>query len=1016
MSATTWNSADATPPSSASGWVLSESDRLATWTEGLSRGGIRATQGRDVAATDLYFEVDVVSAPAFDLLMVGLSALSELVQSWWFGPDGYGYNHEGRTFNAGASLGFYGDAYGAGANIGFLIRNAALYIRLDGVWQGGADPDAETGAAYTGLVGTLYPSVATEGNCSFRGRFDDGDFVYVKPLGAEAWGGAAELAAAYQDSNLADAYILLMELYFDGGYHVARVASDWWYSKPTDTIGVCKWEGRITSEPTYGVQLGCVIWGTKTSISVGAAEVADPADELDWLRRRTRDSLCVLRLALPGQSYDDTILVGKAIVDSVESTGLTKVVNLRGIDTLFDRPLQSTVFQAEAATSETEPASSSETPIGEDGKYGQGSSAPPTFGVDVTTLEGDKVPVVLGRVWQHEPPLVNTQHLWHQVTDAGISEIFQVMSGGSVANPPDSSNEDWDYILSRSGFAMSTNPTARITVNCSGIRALSAPLLSSRFSTAAAWNSDALIDWSASSASGQEIRNQEGIGLRLLADSGELTGPSITYPSGVSEDGWVVVLIEIADITSGYLRISLGESYELRRDGRHSLIATMGYAGELIVEAVPDSDGCDITIASVHLYQLDDAETTESLVEMVRHITVARGALPDAATVQVPVIGEAFASSGDIDAWTPETSGVASIGWSAGVATLSAGDGATVSAARLVWPALLTAGERYTFGADVNNTTITGRPGFAGVQAFFRPASLAPANYISLGERTTTGAQSFSATFEPTESGYLVIETVTSNMETAVTEVDNITLTRLAFDDDGTTVDFNSLAAIDDGYTFGLVSDGAETVREALSRVLDSIAGWFYPDTQGRIRFGRLQQPSGAPVLTISDNNLISYPAPKPNLAQGLSDVWAGGKNWSPYSDSELAGITYPNRPPFRAAYRERKVSASAREYARPYTHAIGAAPIETLVYDGVSLQIEADRVGALHVEQDLFHVVEIALESAAAAQAIRADVPVLLDSATRFGADNGKLATIIGIEGRYRSQVLKLTVLPEQS
>lgn len=820
--------------------------------------------------------------------------------------------------------------------------------------------------------------------------------------------GALGLAAAdadYQESNLLDAYILLMELYFDGGYHVARVASDWWYSKSTDSIGVRKWSGRITSEPTYGVQLGCIVWGTKTSISVGSAEVADPSGVLDWMQRRTRDSLCVLRLALPGQSYDDTLLVGKAIVDSVESTGLTKIINLRGIDTLFDRPLQSNVFIAGDVSSEasTDP-SSDESP-------GPGADDPPTFEVDVSTLEGDKVPVVLGRVWQNEPPLVNAAHLWHQVTDAGISEITSVMSGGSPATPV----SQWDYILERSGFAMFVDPSARVTTNLSGIRALSAPLLSSRFAIAGAWSGDDPVDWTPAVDTGQEVSREPDVGLRLLADAGAVTGPSITYPSGVAADTWVVVLVEIADITEGSLRVTLGASREIYRDGRHSVIACMGASGDLVLEGVPSSDGCDITIASVHLYQLDATETTESLVEMVRHITVARGALPDANTAQISVIDAEFADSEGLGEWTPETSGVASVDWVAGEAVLSAGDGATASAARIAWPVALSAGQQYTLGAGVNNTTITGRPGFAGVQAFFRPASLIPGNYISLGLRTTTGSATFAATFEPNESGYLVFEVIAGNEETAVCEIDNITLTRLAFEDDGSAVDFNSLTAIDDGYTFGLVSDGAETVRDALNKVLDSIAGWHFPDTQGRIRFGRLQAPSGAPVLTISDNNLISWPAPKPNLAPGLSDVWAGGKNWSPYSDSELAGITYPNRPPYRADFRERKVSASARSYARPYTHAIGAPPIETVIYDGASLQIEANRVGALHVKQDSFWVVEIALESAAAAQGIRADVPVLLNS-ERFENDNGKLATIVGIGGRYRSQTLTLTLLPEQS
>lgn len=128
--------------------------------------------------------------------------------------------------------------------------------------------------------------------------------------------GSGTLGLAAADADYAQlsvlGSVLLAELYFDGGYSLARVATDWWYSQPGDSIGVQEWADRIIAEPTYSVQLGCVAWGSKTSVSVGSIEVADPAGSLDWMQRKSRDQLCVLRLAYPGQSYDQTRIVGRA--------------------------------------------------------------------------------------------------------------------------------------------------------------------------------------------------------------------------------------------------------------------------------------------------------------------------------------------------------------------------------------------------------------------------------------------------------------------------------------------------------------------------------------------------------------------------------------------------------------------------------------------------------------------------------------------------------------------------------
>jgi hypothetical protein len=796
--------------------------------------------------------------------------------------------------------------------------------------------------------------------------------------------------------------ILLATIRFTGGYDTARVATDWYYSRATDSVGVLEWQGRIVSEPTYSVQLGCIVWQSRTSVSVGSLDVADTAGELAWDAVEARDAICELRLAERGQSYDETTLVGRCIVDSVERVGIVWRLTLRGIDTLLDRPLQATLFDA-VATSSSDTTSTSEGFI-DDGK-------PPNFNAAGNpTLEGDKVPVVYGKVWQHEPPLIDPTLLVHQVTDCGIVEITEVYSGGSIANPPDSSDEDWDYAMARSGFRMFTEPSARVTVNCNGIRALGFPLTLTRFGQDA-WTSGGPAGWTVTEGTGAAVTLVDDVGARMTTSNGTC---SLAFDTGTSGDEWIVVLVEVAEIAEGYLRVTAGQTYDIKRPGRHPIITTVGDSPLITLEAVREGTA-DVTVASAAVYPLDPAEGTKSLVEMMRHVIVARAAIPDAAPGEVPIIGEAgdFDDPEDLSKFTTETSvGDGSFAVVAGAAEITAGNFADTSIALLIWESYeLQPGERYTFSAGIDTTSWSGaRSQFVGVDVVFFPTSGNLADAVTLASVGANEVTTVAGTFEPLVPGLFRIEVSAGDQEQLIARIASLVLTRYDFLDRGETVDLTSLVDVDDGSEFGVVATGSETVRDTVARIMDSVCGWFYPDPSGRIRFGRLRLPSGPPVLTIDASNMSSRPNWQPDLAPGLSDTWAGARNWSPYSDGELAGITYPNRPPFRAEFREKRQSASAERYARPYTHALGAEHIETYLYNGADVASNADRVGALYEAARGVWTVDVALPSASDANLIRCDQIVSLSDPS-FGVDDGKLALIVGVAGRYRSNLLTLTL-----
>lgn len=187
--AVTWN-----PSDKSSLITLSDSDLVATRTGATdSYGTVRATLARPASDTGgYYFEVVVTNASSSIYVMIGVAnASASLSQSVGANANGWSYYQEtGQKFtnNVGSA---YGASYATGDVIGVLLKNGKLYFRKNGTWQNSADVAAETGAAFTGLTGDLYPAVSMFRSISpthvLTGRFKASAFSGGIPSGASAW-------------------------------------------------------------------------------------------------------------------------------------------------------------------------------------------------------------------------------------------------------------------------------------------------------------------------------------------------------------------------------------------------------------------------------------------------------------------------------------------------------------------------------------------------------------------------------------------------------------------------------------------------------------------------------------------------------------------------------------------------------------------------------------------------------------------------------------------------------------
>lgn len=196
---------------------------------------------------------------------------------------------------------------------------------------------------------------------------------------------------------------------------------------------------------------------------------------------------------------------------------------------------------------------------------------------------------------------------------------------------------------------------------------------------------------------------------------------------------------------------------------------------------------------------------------------------------------------------------------------------------------------------------------------------------------------------------------------------------------------------------------GAETIDSILYQILASWTGWWYIDELGRLRVGRLEAPDqmATPDLSLSDLDIIGGVIPRADLAPRLSDSYAGGRRWAPYTESELAGLPLEDPTSFIEPYAH--VRKGAGTLHQTYAHARGADPVKTLISGGATqVKAEADRVvGTLfNVRRDLYEV-RASLQSSAAALALQPGALVRI-TYPRYGLGAGRNLRLVGKRCRF--------------
>ncbi len=184
---TTWNPSDKTADTTLSGGnLILAMNTPSGWK------GARSILG--VSSGKWYWEIRINSGSAGDIAY-GLSKAGVPIDNpFFFGGsagDGYGYNGpNGNKRDTPSGDSAYGSSFGSGGNDVLMtaldLDNGKIWFGLNGTWQASGDPAAGTNAAYTGVSGTYYATLASYEEYNVTANFGATALTYTVPSGFNA--------------------------------------------------------------------------------------------------------------------------------------------------------------------------------------------------------------------------------------------------------------------------------------------------------------------------------------------------------------------------------------------------------------------------------------------------------------------------------------------------------------------------------------------------------------------------------------------------------------------------------------------------------------------------------------------------------------------------------------------------------------------------------------------------------------------------------------------------------------
>lgn len=215
----------------------------------------------------------------------------------------------------------------------------------------------------------------------------------------------------------------------------------------------------------------------------------------------------------------------------------------------------------------------------------------------------------------------------------------------------------------------------------------------------------------------------------------------------------------------------------------------------------------------------------------------------------------------------------------------------------------------------------------------------------------------------------------------------------------------------------GVYVDGETTINTVLDEVCNSVGAWWGFDALGVFRIKRLVAPTGSPVATFTDTEILDIERiSKSNTRAGGSSSTGGvpnfkvnlsfAKNYS-VQDTDLAGSVTDAR---RAVLKEEFATVNSTDTSVKTKHLLSPElNVSTLLTVAANAQTESDRLLAMFKVRRDFLSLKVRVDTATISVLDIGEV-VTVETA-RFGYSAGKLFRIIGITTDLRLNKVELTL-----
>lgn len=223
---------------------------------------------------------------------------------------------------------------------------------------------------------------------------------------------------------------------------------------------------------------------------------------------------------------------------------------------------------------------------------------------------------------------------------------------------------------------------------------------------------------------------------------------------------------------------------------------------------------------------------------------------------------------------------------------------------------------------------------------------------------------------------------------------------------DWVAADFTALNSKNAG-SLGIVVDGEETTASLIDRICQSVGAWWGFDALNRFRIARFDAPSGTPVATLTDNEVLEIERqPESQLPLWRTTLQAD-KSYVVQDRKSLAGVV----PEDRAAWFSTESRDQKAENADVKTQRL-LAEEETFdsILNGISIaQAEsARRLNLFAVRRD---VVTVTLANPADRYSTLDLGAVVNVQSGKLSYGTGRLMTVISVAADFQSGTLDLTL-----